>query len=61
MNVIIYIQRKENKKMKGNKNTIKSKYTKIMLLALLIIASILSMYLVTNTNNKVFKKQILEK
>ena len=53
--------------MKGNKNIFSNKYTKIMLLALLIISSILSMYLVTNTNNKIFnakiinQKQILEK
>ena len=45
--------------MKGNKNIISNKYTKIMLLALLIIASILSMYLVTNTNNKVFNAKII--
>ena len=45
--------------MKGNKNTFNNKYTKIMLLALLIIASILSMYLVTNTNNKVFNAKII--
>ena len=45
--------------MKGNKNKISNKYTKIMLLALLIIASILSMYLVTNTNNKVFNANVI--
>ena len=45
--------------MKGNKNKINNKYTKIMLLALLVIASILSMYLVTNTNNKVFNAKII--
>ena len=45
--------------MKGNKNKINNKYTKIMLLALLIIASILSMYLVTNINNKVFNAKII--
>ena len=45
--------------MKGNKNIISNKYTKIMLLALLIIVSILSLYLVTNTNNKVFNAKII--
>ena len=45
--------------MKGNKNTFSNKYIKIMLLALLIISSILSMYLVTNTNNKVFNAKII--
>ena len=45
--------------MKGNKNIISNKYTKIMLLTLLIIASILSMYLVTNTNDKVFNAKII--
>ena len=45
--------------MKGNKNIISNKYTKIMLLTLLIIASILSMYLVTNTYNKVFNAKII--
>ena len=45
--------------MKGNKNKINKKYTKIMLLTLLIIASILSMYLVTNTNNEVFNAKII--
>ncbi|MBB1523065.1 MAG: leucine-rich repeat domain-containing protein, partial [Clostridiales bacterium] len=45
--------------MKGNKNKINNKYTKIMLLALLVIAIILSMYLVTSTNNKVFNAKII--
>ena len=45
--------------MKGNKNVISNKYTKIMLLTLLIIISILSVYLVTNTNNKVFNAKII--
>ena len=45
--------------MKGNKNRLSNKYIKIVLLALLIIASILSMYLVTNTNNKVFNAKII--
>ena len=45
--------------MKGNKNIFSNKYTKIMLLALLIISSILSMYLVTNTNNKIFNAKII--
>ena len=45
--------------MKGTKNKINNKYTKIMLLALLIISSILSMYLVTNTNNKAFNAKII--
>ena len=45
--------------MKGNKNKINNKYTKIMLLTLLIIASILSIYLVTKTNNKVFNAKII--
>ena len=45
--------------MKGNKNTISNKYIKIMLLTLLIIASILSVYLVTNTNNKVFNANVI--
>ena len=45
--------------MKGNKNKTSNKYIKIMLLTLLIIASILSMYLVTNTNNKVFNAKII--
>ena len=45
--------------MKGNKNKINNKYTKIMLLALLVIVSILSMYLVTNTNNKVFNANVI--
>ena len=45
--------------MKGNKNKINNKYIKIMLLALLIIASILSMYLVINTNTKVFNVKII--
>ena len=45
--------------MKGNKNRLSNKYIKIVLLALLIIVSILSMYLVTNTNNKVFNAKII--
>ena len=45
--------------MKGNKNKINNQYTKIILLALLVIASILSMYLVINTNNKVFNAKII--
>ena len=45
--------------MKGNKNIISNKCTKIMLLTLLIITSILSVYLVTNTNNKVFNAKII--
>ena len=45
--------------MKGNKNKTSNKYTKIVLLALLVIASILSMYLVTNTSNKVFNAKII--
>ena len=45
--------------MKGNKNIISNKCTKIMLLTLLIITSILSMYLVINTNNKVFTAKII--
>ena len=45
--------------MKGNKNIISNKYIKIMLLTLLIIASILSMYLVTNTNDKVFNAKVI--
>ena len=45
--------------MKGNKNTISNKYTKIILLALLIIVSILSIYLIINTNNKVFNAKII--
>ena len=45
--------------MKGNKNKINNKYTKIVLLALLVIASILSMYLVTNTKNKVFNANVI--
>ena len=38
---------------------INNKYTKIMLLAILIIASILSVYLVTNTNKKAFNANII--
>ena len=45
--------------MKKGIININKKYTKIMLLALLVIASILSMYLVTNTNNKVFNAKII--
>ena len=45
--------------MKGNKNTFRNKYIKIMLLALLIIVSILSVYLVTKTNTKVFISNII--
>ena len=45
--------------MKGNKNRLSNKYIKIVLLALLVIASILSMYLVTNTNNKVFNANVI--
>ena len=45
--------------MKGNKNRLSNKYIKIVLLALLVIASILSMYLVTNTNNKVVNAKII--
>ena len=45
--------------MKGNKNRLSNKYIKIVSLALLIIVSILSMYLVTNTNNKVVNAKII--
>ena len=45
--------------MKGNKNKISNKYIKIMLLALLIIVSILSVYLVTKTNTKIFNAKII--
>ena len=45
--------------MKGNKNKISNKYIKIMLLALLVISSILSVYLVTKTNTKVFNAKII--
>ncbi|MBB1523111.1 MAG: leucine-rich repeat domain-containing protein, partial [Clostridiales bacterium] len=45
--------------MKENKNKISKKYTKIMLVALLIIASILSVYVLTNTNDKVFNVNII--
>ncbi|MBB1522684.1 MAG: leucine-rich repeat domain-containing protein, partial [Clostridiales bacterium] len=45
--------------MKGTKNIISNEYTKIMLLALLVIASILNVYLVTNTNTKVFNAKII--
>ena len=45
--------------MKGNKNRLSNKYIKIVLVALLVIVSILSMYLVTNTNNKVFNAKII--
>ena len=45
--------------MKGNKNRLSNKYIKIVSLALLIIVSILSMYLVTNTKNKVVNAEII--
>ena len=45
--------------MKGNKNRLSNKYIKIVLVALLIIASILSIYLATNKSNKVVNAKII--